>query len=569
MAGAGRVAAAAAGLRALGRGLLALALLGTVAAALAAPSAAAAEDQPVPTPLLTEPPPGLRGHALWDSYHDLGPFGYEDQELFVTGTADDGAGNVAPYTTRIIVTRPTDPERFNGVVLLDWVNVTAQFENAVDTLLARPMLLREGFAFVHVSAQAAGLCCVPALTPKLWDPVRYAAIDHPGDAWSFEIFTQVAQAFRRPPPPGGTDPMGALGVERVDRVLAAGQSQSGIRLHGYLDRWLPGRPAAVGVIDGFLVHGDVGQPKTFAAPLPVPVIKLESDFEAVADGIDPATLDPNLRLWEVAGTSHSDLFIGLQSVLGHGPRAELSTPRLGPEAYAGLLETAGQYGEQLTPLHLACVVAGSTMPMRYSTGAALHHLAAWTAGGRAPDHGPRFTFSGGALARDADGNALGGIRLPPVDVPVASYASTTCALGGLTFPFTDLQLAQRYGTHGAYYARMAERTDAAVAAGWLLPEDAVDLMRRACGARNRFPPSAEPCPPYEPPPFFQALAAPAAPAQPSEPLPTTTTAPSASPSPSPAPTGTLPATGAPAGWPAATALLVAAYVARLAARRAG
>ena len=65
--------------------------------------------------------------------------------------------------------------------MLDWVNVTAQFENAVDTLEAREMLLREGWAFVHVSAQTAGLCCTP-LTPKVYDPVRYAAINHPGDA---------------------------------------------------------------------------------------------------------------------------------------------------------------------------------------------------------------------------------------------------------------------------------------------------------------------------------------------------------------------------------------------------
>ena len=555
--------------RTLASAALGLALVGGAVptAGLGLPSgpAAAAEGDaaPVPTPLLSPPPAGLRGHALWDSYVDLAPFGYEDEELFVSGTARDAAGQAAPYTTRIIVTRPTDPARFNGVVLLDWVNVTAQFENAVDTLLARPMLLREGFAVVHVSAQEAGLCCLPALTPKLWDPVRYAALSHPGDEWAFDIFTQVAQAFRQPPPPGGADPMGALGVGRVEHVLAAGQSQSGIKLHGYLDRWLPVRPSAVGVIDGFLVHGDVGQPKTFRDPLPVPVLKLESDFEAVADGVDPADLDPNLRLWEVAGTSHSDLFIGYQSVFGHGPRVTAGAPRMGPDAYRDLLLAAGQYGEQPTPLHTACIVAGSTMPMRYATGAALHHLARWVDGGPPPSHGPRFRFAGGALARDPDGNALGGIRLPPIDVPVASYASTTCALGGLTFPFTDLQLAQRYGSHARYLARMAERTDAAVAAGWLLPDDAVDLMARACAARNRFPASSEPCPAYDPPAFFTASAPADEPAAPTT-LPSSTTAvPTA-----PEDAGhrrTLPATGGGAlPWAAALAVLTALALRRVA-----
>src|SRR3546814_13763180 len=74
-----------------------------------------------------------------------------------------------PYTTlfrSIIVRRPLDPAKFNGTVILDWVNVTAQFENAVDTLEAHQLFVRDGYAYVHVSAQAAGLCCLPALTPK-------------------------------------------------------------------------------------------------------------------------------------------------------------------------------------------------------------------------------------------------------------------------------------------------------------------------------------------------------------------------------------------------------------------
>src|SRR6202022_4603021 len=103
-----------------------------------------------------------------DSWFDLKPYGYQQAEYFVSGTATDATtGKSARYTTRIIVTRPAEPRRFNGTVLLDWVNVTAQFENAVDTDEALQMLLREGFAFVHVSAQSAGLCCTP-LTPKVW-----------------------------------------------------------------------------------------------------------------------------------------------------------------------------------------------------------------------------------------------------------------------------------------------------------------------------------------------------------------------------------------------------------------
>ncbi|MGI8663113.1 MAG: alpha/beta hydrolase domain-containing protein [Acidimicrobiales bacterium] len=524
-----------------------------------APVAGASTAVTVPVPLLTVPPDGLRGHALWDSYYDLAPFGYEEQELFVSGTAVDSVGNGAPYTTRIIVTRPVDPARFNGTVLLDWVNVTAQFENAVDTMLSREMLMREGFAYVHVSAQGEGLCCLPLLTPKLWDPVRYASIDHPGDAWAFDMFGQVAQAFRQPQPSGGTDPMGALGIGSVRHVLAAGQSQSGILLHDYIESWLPAHPEAVGVIDGFLVHGDVGKPKSFGPPLPVPVLQLLSDFEAVDDGIDPGSLDPNQRLWEIAGTSHADLFIGYQSIAGSGPRSQSDAAPVSRDGFQAIIDRAGNYGALVDPLLLGCVAAGAAMPMHYAASAAIHALNSWVGGAAPPAEGPRFAFAGGALARDSYGNAVGGIRLPPIDVPVASYVSTICGLGGITIPFTDQQIQSLYPTHADYLATMASRADAAVTAGFLLPDDAVDLIRRACAANVRWPAGQAPCAPYVPPAFGVPVAAPRedAPA---------VAAPAASAS-SERGASTLPATGGQLDVVAPALLLAAAFASRRLRRR--
>jgi len=525
-----------------------LAVLGTVAIALVVPSVARAAE-PVPTPTLSLPPDGLRGFALWDSWFDLAPFGYEEQEYLVSGTAVNGAGTSQPYTTRIIVTRPSDPADFNGTVVLDWVNVTAQFENAVDSLEAGPMLRREGYAYVHVSAQAAGLCCFPLLTPQMWDPVRYAGLSHPGDDWSFDLFSQIAQAFRRPPGDGSLDPMGELGVGSVERVLASGQSQSALRLRDYVDQWLPAHANAVGLIDGVLIHGDVFVAKPFAHPLPVKVINLLSDFEAVDDGFDPAAADPSYRLWEVAGAGHSNYFVGHQSVAGHGPRVMAQAPKQSQTQYDATILAAGNYGERVEPELLTCLVAGAAMPIRYVTSSALHQLDRWVKGGPAPANGPRFQFADGAQAKDQYGNPLGGIRLPPIDVPVARYQSTACTLGGITLPFTDLELAGLYGTHAEYYGLLADRTDQAVADGWLLPEDAVDLMQRACAAKIRFPDAARTCPAYDTP-----LPAPASPTDsPSVPPPAT------------GGWGTLPATGAaPPVVPALILLLLAVTVRRLA-----
>jgi hypothetical protein len=417
---------------------------------------------------------GIHGHALFDSWFDLSglPIPYQDAEYFLSGTASDPTtGATAPYTTRIMVTRPTDPTKFNGTVLLDWVNVTAQFENAVDSLEARDMLLREGYAVVWASVQSAGICCTP-LTPKVWDPVRYGALNHPGDAYANDIFSQIAKALRSPT---GTDPTGGLAVQRV---IAAGQSQSASKLDTYVRQVQP----TAGVIDGFLIHG--GGSKQWNPPPAVPVLNLLSDREAAPDSPNTTT---NYRLWEIAGAAHSDFWLGYNSVFGHGPRVLADAPRKTVKEAQDVAATAGNYGEIVHPMDATCTLAGATMPTRYATSTAIHDLNAWVATGVAPPNGPRYQFDAtGQLAKDQWQNSLGGIRYPPIDVPVATYVSTLCNLGGITVPFSDAQLRVLYPTFAGYYAQMKARTQASVAGGWLLPEDAADLLTRACAAQARW-----------------------------------------------------------------------------------
>ena len=64
----------------------------------------------------------------------------------------------------------------------------------------------QGHAWVGVSAQKVGIDgggFVEGIHLKLLAPERYADLEHPGDAWSFDIFTQVgavaAPAGRREP----------------------------------------------------------------------------------------------------------------------------------------------------------------------------------------------------------------------------------------------------------------------------------------------------------------------------------------------------------------------------------
>lgn len=438
-------------------------------AVLSAPRTAAAQ---VPAPTLEEVPydVGIHGHPMWDPWFDIGAFGYEAYEYFVSGTATSADGtSTAPYTTRIIVVRPSDPADHSGTVVLDWVNVTSRFENAVNSLTSVRHFLREGWTWVHVSAQRAGLCCTP-LTPKVYDPVRYEPIDHPGDEYANSMFSQIARAFAEP---GEVDPMGGLEVEVL---LAAGQSQSANRLTDYVQNAQPD----AGIVDGFLIQAEGA--KVYEEDPAAPVFHVLGEREG--DPEEP-TEWPNYILWEIAGSAHSDMWVGRQQT--DGARQRLGgRPRLSREEAEDLWQVAGNMGEEIDPRQTACIVNGALFPTRYAVNAALDHLDRWVREDVRPPEAPRYRFDGDQVARDADGNALGGLRLAPIEVPIATYDSARCNLGGITIPFSETQLRDRYGDHQHYFDLVVAATAEDVAAGYILPDDAEELLARACAARPRF-----------------------------------------------------------------------------------
>jgi alpha/beta hydrolase family protein len=194
---------------------------------------------------------------------DLGQVGYTLEELFLEATATrfelaspagaDGYWQVtpagqAPFTTRLVVFRPSDPAAFTGTVILEWLNVSVGFDAPAHWMLTHRQVVRAGWAWVGVSAQRAGVeggglfeaagegpdpgsrraMVLPAL--KQSDPVRYGGLHHPGDALCFDIFSQAARAVRDG---------GVLGPLPVECLLATGQSQSAIHLVTYVNAVAP------------------------------------------------------------------------------------------------------------------------------------------------------------------------------------------------------------------------------------------------------------------------------------------------------------------------------------------
>ena len=230
----------------------ALAACGSAATSSPTTTAAALTGWRAPAVFSTPPDTGQIIEPLSANPTDLAAHGYVEQEYFASGTAysftsrsapSDGKWTIAvsgsaPYRTRIIVRRPSDPAKFDGNVVVEWMNVSAG-EAAPDWDYLDPALMDSGAAYVAVSAQALAVNggkallssgSSPGLSQK--EPARYGSLHHPGDQYSLDMFAQIGQALRTSAP-------SVLGGLRPSHVLAIGESQSAFYLTTYADAIQP------------------------------------------------------------------------------------------------------------------------------------------------------------------------------------------------------------------------------------------------------------------------------------------------------------------------------------------
>jgi hypothetical protein len=242
------------------------------------------------------------------------------------------------------------------------------------------------------------------------------------------------------------------------------------------------RGANVAPLDGNFVRTSAQQDPEAAlaqgvlvrTDLAVPVFVFEAETDLTLLGYAHARQpDTDLvRTWEVAGTAHADAHF-LRSIVG-GPR----------DPSVGSL--------------LGCAEPINTGPHHEVVQAALHHLVDWAAGGDPPPAAERLELVDGddiVIARDENQIALGGVRNPLVDVPVAATTGDppngasiddlaggegdVCILFGRTIPFDPATLVALHGTADDYVRAFRASADAAVAAGFLLRPDADELIGEA------------------------------------------------------------------------------------------
>jgi hypothetical protein len=280
--------------------------------------------------------------------------------------------------------------------------------------------------------------------------------------------------------------MGGLDVQRV---IAQGASQSAGRLATYVNAIQPlsaacdgfiltiyfgrGTPLEVGETvvninapaEGRAVQNQLVGENRLRDDLGVPVFVVNSELEAMScyNVRQPDT--DTFRYWECAGTSHG-------SQQGRAIRQRL----LDRDQIVSRPAAPGINAVPLIPLF----------------DAAFGHMHRWLADGVLPPIQPRIDFDGepASIVRDDHGIAVGGIRLPQVEVPLAQNSAIPLTedihalLGGSSHPFPAAKVMETYGDVDAFISRFEVAAERAVAAGVLPARDLAPLMAEA---RQRWP----------------------------------------------------------------------------------
>jgi hypothetical protein len=431
---------------------------------------------------------------------DLADVGYVEEEYFVSGTANvyqyDATGKqveiktpAVPYTTVILVRRPTDPARFSGRVQLEMSH--PQF--GVTTQIwahNHKKFIADGDAWVRVTNSRGGMAGSSLGVAKQYDPVRYAALNFPEDGLNWDVIGQIGNMLK------SNASVSPLQGYQVRHLFMEGFSGAGaITLiwsneFSRILRLANGDP----IVDGFVVGEPSGYPliNSQSTPLPstdprqkvippgVPVVKLHTRPEpATQRRPDSDTPGDLYRTYEVAGAAHTDNYTN-------------------PFDFPTFVQVSATPWAQTNLYPFTCQWKMNDFPFAQQWQLSIDVIERWASqpssgpGSRwTPPHGERIQLNAdGTIAKDTYGNDVGGVRSPAVDVPIATYYDTNLPLPGdrgfcsnttvgHVEPFSKAKLQQLYPNHADYVRKVRQSAMRLEREGWLLPADADEAIQQA------------------------------------------------------------------------------------------
>lgn len=430
-------------------------------------------------------------------YEDLSAQGYAESEYLISGQANlygyasppseppnsSGLAHVEvvqrslPYTSRLLVRAPRRAEDFSGTVFVEVLNPTAGWDGDPIWQMTHDYILRSGGAYVGLTSKPVAL----RFLRDSWGSAdefpkrnndRYASLEMPAFGQVWDMLTDTARLLR------GDTPHNPLAGYPVQRLVLVGYSQSVAYQVTYANSFHPRVMQATGQapFDGyFLAAGGaaakhVNPPVAEQESLPlgdprnrvqvaVPVVRFQTQTEIAASHAVRQTeaTHPLMRTYELAGGAHVDQITN--AVGGVALERDLGLPNFAA----------------------SCELALNPVPIGVTQSALLAALEAWIATDQPPPPSRLLEMverdGAPAIALDADGNALGGVRPPLLELARGQYlASNTgagfCFLIGGFVPFDHAQLVERYDSPAAYGRRLDRLVEQAVQDGFLLRADA-------------------------------------------------------------------------------------------------
>ncbi|MDR3489859.1 MAG: alpha/beta hydrolase domain-containing protein [Bradyrhizobium sp.] len=455
-----------------------------------------------PVPRIEGPVPGIPYNA--DSIAlqpvGLGNIGYDEHEYFISGQSNvydwhpNGNFKISKvasggYTTRIVVRKPIGNHHWNGTVVVEIVNMTGFGPMAgvdYEGVWANNWreITRSGMAYVGITAKPNVFDALRRFDRARYERLSMANPLAPGqqvcgslpgapgynpnlsklseNGLIFDAITQLGVLLRSDTP-GNPLGHGAARLYLTGLSQSAGYLKTYYRFIAPLAKTAEGRPvfdgyrAEASIIANTLAFG-VTAPAPIsqcAAPLPpddpqltipdrgVPFIELHSSSDFARDF--PRQADtPWYRLWEVAGAFHDDTW-----TFRYGFPA--------PAVFRKVLPDVGAYEIPRCKYDYP-----PDPPYEDVYDSSLRALDLWVRQGIAAPKVPHIDDVDGRQTLDNHGNALGGLRLPALSVPVARYDNHNFEPTGdcsHKVRLSRAELLRLYPTHDRYVELVKQAID--------------------------------------------------------------------------------------------------------------
>lgn len=332
------------------------------------------------------------------------------------------------YTTRILVHRPKDPAKFSGNVVIETVHPLDNGVLAV-WVTARPFFLDNGDVYVGVQHPAT----FTAL--KKFNEKRYSALNMPDFTQLWGSLAQIGALLK------SDKVINPLHGFNVRYLFMTGISYTGVATATFANYHHISAKLTDGqnIYDGYVPIANA----MYNRPLDVPTIRImtQSDYGTLGglgnrrpDSDEPGS---QYRLYEIPGAPHA-----------------ARPPKLEP-------------GEM-----------PSDFPNGIFYGVSFKNLYNWVRGGASPPKGKYIsTDANGNTKLDKHGNALGGLRSPYVDTPIAKYGVK--GLLGYKIPFDPAKKKSLHGSHENYFMKVEEATGKLIWRRLILPAGATAIINQA------------------------------------------------------------------------------------------